>query len=100
MARAKPVVLATRTFRTQGIAADHFAEMLGKYLPGDRVDDEDAADLAELLKRHFGYEEKVGPGIEFFTVGDSGQFASWCFFIVRVDGTMIDFSYKHCITGR
>ncbi len=47
MARGKPVVLPSRTFANQTLAGEHFASMLNRYSPGDRVSDEDAAELAD-----------------------------------------------------
>jgi hypothetical protein len=100
MGRAKPVVLQTRSFRTQTEAKEFFASMLDRYQPGDRVAAQDAQDLEALLQRHAQRSEKVGVGIDHFIVDESDMYGSWCFFIVRVDGTLIDFSYRHCIDGR
>ncbi|MEH3116370.1 MAG: DCL family protein [Methylorubrum populi] len=98
MPRGKPVVLDTRSFDNQKMATAFFKSMLNRYRPKQRVSDEDAADLAGLLKRHAEYEEKVGVGIDHFEVM-SAEFGTQCFRLVRVDGTGEDFSYPHCIAG-
>src|SRR4051812_4330518 len=98
MPRGKPVVLDTRSFANQKEAAAYFRAMLNRYRPKQRISDEDAADLAALVRRHSEHEEKVGVGIDHFEVM-SAEFGTQCFRLVRSDGTGVDFSYPHCITG-
>lgn len=99
MPRGNPVLLETRSFKNQKEATAYFKAMLNRYRPGQRVSDEDGADLAALLKRHSEHQEKVGIGIAHFEVM-SAEFGTKCFRIVRVDGTGEDFSYRHCISLR
>jgi Protein of unknown function (DUF3223) len=99
MPRAKPVVLETRSFANQKEASAFFRAMLNRYRPKQRVSDQDAADLAALLKRHADCEEKVGVGISHFEVMRA-EYGTQCFRVVRTDGTGEDFSYPHCIAGR
>ena len=99
MPKGKPIVLETRLFDNQKEATGFFRAMLNRYRPKQRVSDEDAADLAALLKRHSEYAEKVGVGIDHFEVM-SAEFGTRCFRIVRTDGTGEDFSYPHCIARR
>jgi hypothetical protein len=73
--------------------------MLNRYRPTQLVCEEDAADLAALLKRHSEYEEKVGVGIDHFEVMRA-EYGTQCFRLVRTDGTGEDFSYLHCIVDR
>jgi hypothetical protein len=98
MPRGRPVVLETRSFSNQKEATAFFRAMLSRYRPKQRVSDEDAADLAALLTRHFEYAEKVGVGIDHFEVM-SAEFGTQCFRLVRTDGTGEDFSYPHCIAA-
>lgn len=95
--RSKPVELATRSFYKQGDATAFFRAMLNRYRPGERVNDDDALDLAALLERHTEYVAKVGSGVSHFQVmlTDHG---TQCFRIIRTDGSGTDFSYPHCIT--
>jgi hypothetical protein len=75
--------------------------MLNRYAIGERVSAEDAADLSALLARHDEFEGKSGTGIVGFEVNvppaDVPQFSKRCFWIVRSDGTKIDFSIGHCL---
>lgn len=98
MARGRPVKLDTREFRTKGEATAYFSSMLARYRPGDRVNDDDAKDLASLLKRHPEAKEKIGTGIEHFEVM-SADYGTQCFWVVRSDKTMERFSYPRCIRG-
>jgi hypothetical protein len=93
----KPVVLSTRTFVNRGEATTHFREMLNRYGPGDRVTDDDAADLASLLERHPDRDEKIGPGISHFEV-QLADFNTRCFRVVKKDGAWARFSYYACIS--
>ncbi|MCA0858789.1 DCL family protein [Phaeobacter italicus] len=76
-----------------------FKAMLNRYLPGDRVNDEDALDLAALLERHTEYISKVGSGVNHFEVMMT-EHGTQCFRIIRTDGSGTDFSYRNCITQR
>ncbi|MBR0683353.1 DCL family protein [Roseomonas eburnea] len=96
MGRAKPVVLAGRTFSKQGDAWTYFADMLKRYVPGDRVSADDEADLAELLKRHPQADEKIGCGIDHFEVQEA-DYDTQCFRVVRTDGTWERFSFHVCV---
>jgi hypothetical protein len=96
MGRAKPVILATRTFSKQGDAWDFFGDMLHRYAPGDRVSVADQADLAELLKRHPDASAKIGVGIDHFEVQEA-DYDTQCFRVVRTDGTWERFSYQTCV---
>lgn len=68
--------------------------MLNRYCPEQRVSDEDAADLAALLRRHSEYAEKVGIAIGHFEAM-SAEFGTQCLRLVRADGTEEGFSYPH-----
>lgn len=99
MGIAKPLTIGQRFFARQKDALDFFKSMLGRYSPGQRVSSEDAIDLSSLLRRHRDYEDKVGAGIDYFVVMDDGH--GWkCFGVVRIDGSIIDFTYIYCVTQR
>src|SRR5688572_18645583 len=99
MPRGNPVELATRSFANQGLATSYFKDMLGRYRPGERVNETDSLDLAALLERHDEYAAKVGSGVHHFEVMMT-EHGTPCFRIVRTDGTGTDFSFRHCVTGR
>jgi hypothetical protein len=63
------------------------------------VGDEDALHLAALLERHDEYKQKVGCGVDHFSIMLT-EHGTPCFRLVRTDTTGTDFSYRHCITRR
>lgn len=99
MPRGKPVVLETRSFDSQKEENTFFKAMLNRDRPKQRVVDQDAADLAALIKRDLDHEEKVGVGVDHFEVM-SAEFGTQCFRLLRIDGADEDFCYPHCIAGR
>ncbi|PIN02248.1 hypothetical protein CDL12_25240 [Handroanthus impetiginosus] len=73
----------------------------GKYESGDRLSPEhERTILQRLLPYHPEYEEKIGCGVDYLTIGYHPDFeSSRCLFIVRKDGELVDFSYRKCIKG-
>lgn len=104
MAKARRITLTTRSFDKVGDATAFFAAMLNRYGIGDQVSADDAADLSALLDRHDQFAEKSGAGIAGFEVNlppdDVPQFSKKCFWVVRRDGTKIDFSIGHCLKAK
>jgi len=104
MGKTRSILLKTRSFDKVGDATAFFTAMLNRYEIGDRVSAEDVADLSALLERHDELEEKVGTGVVGFEVNvppqDVPQFSKRCFWIVRSDGTKIDFSIGHCLKAK
>lgn len=96
---AKPLTIATRSFASQKEATEFFRAMLRTYQPGDRVSVTDALHLAALLERHTEYVQKIGRGLDYFTVRMT-EHGTPCFALVRHDGTGTEFSYLHCISQR
>ncbi len=104
MGKSRRVTLTTRSFEKAGDATAFFTAMLNRYGIGDRVSAEDATNLSALLERHEQVEEKAGTGIAGFEVNtppeDVPQFSKRCFWIIRSNGTKIDFSIGHCLKPR
>jgi hypothetical protein len=104
MARSRRIILATRSFEKAGDAKTFFTDMLNRYDIGAGVNSADAADLAALLERHDDRDEKIGQGIAGFEVNlpptDVPQFSKRCFWVVRDDGSKIDFSIGHCLKAK
>jgi Protein of unknown function (DUF3223) len=91
-----PIDLATISFPTQSAAAKFFRDMTWRYQDCQRINDADAQHLAALLEWHSERDEKIGAGVDHFEVAWA-DFGTRCFCIVRRDGTLINFSYRHCI---
>lgn len=104
MGKARKILLTTRAFDKAGDATAFFKDMLNRYPMGGRVNADDAVDLSALLERHDERVEKIGTGIVGFEVntppGDVPQFSQRCFWVVRADGTKIDFSIGHCLKAQ
>ncbi|GEC15815.1 DCL family protein [Nitrobacter winogradskyi] len=104
MGKARRITLTTRSFDKAGDATAFFTAMLNRYNIGDRVSAEDATDLSALLERHDQVEEKARTGIAGFEVNtppeDVPNFSKRCFWVIRRDGTKIDFSIGHCLKPR
>lgn len=91
---ARMVQLKSLCFRTVGEATAYYKEMLNRYPLGAELSAVDAAHLYELLERHPEAADKIGRGVAAIYVAGSPDHATRCFWIRRVDGTRIDFSYK------
>lgn len=104
MGKARRISLTTREFDKAGDATIFFREMLNRYNIGERVSAVDAADLSALLERHSDRDQKIGNGIAGFEVNtppdEVPQFSHRCFWIIRNDGSKVDFSYPHCLERR
>lgn len=92
---AKPVQIGKLHFARKGDATKFLQEILYRYDLGDRVSAQDAAVLADLLFGHPESFNKIGTGIESFSVR-SGDYGTRCFWVNRTDGTTEKFSFSAC----
>lgn len=106
MGKIVPISLPNgRSWPTKGDAVDHFKAMLARYSDGARVvDPTDHSDLASLLQvydsvRDAGRPTKAGDGISHFERRKDRDHPGHtsCFFVVRIDGTSIDFSTRRAL---
>jgi Protein of unknown function (DUF3223) len=93
MARGKAVVLSTRSFSNQTEAISYFQTMLNRYKPGDRVGQSNSLDHAALLEWRCEYTQKIGCGLESFSVTMT-EHGTRCFAVIRTDGSGTEFSCK------
>jgi ribosomal protein L24E len=57
--------------------------------------------LEKVLRYHPFCTEKIGCGVHYIKVDHHDSHSkSRCFFVVRTDGTVCDFSYHKCIKGK
>ena len=69
-----------------------------KYRCGETVaDPEDARFLYDLLCMHPHAEQKIGPGVQSFSV-EQNQHGTSGFWLLRVDGSRTDWSFVVCLT--
>lgn len=103
---AKSVQLENgRNWTTQTEAKRHFKQMLARYSNGQKVlNVDDHSDLLALLEIYdrgiqSPAKTKIGCGVEFFLrdrdTDHPGNTA--CFFVHRIDGTKVDFSYLRAV---
>ncbi len=106
MGKAKTVRLPNgRSWPRKGDAVDHFKAMLARYRDGSRVSDTtDHSDLASLLEVYdsvleAGQPTKGGAGVSHFERRRDQDHPGHtsCFFVVRTDGTSIDFSTRRAL---
>lgn len=100
MGRNKPVSIGNWHFETQGEAVAFIQKILNKQqlmtpIPG--VDSNSF--LRSLVQLHPRAAEKIGVGIQHFTV-EPAKGGTRCFYITRIDGTRTDFSFMKCVRGR
>jgi hypothetical protein len=63
------------------------------------VTEQNAEFLGLLLTLHPCAEEKIGPGVAYFTAGPIGSYRTRGFTVHRTDGSSTDFSWRECIKG-
>lgn len=74
--------------------------ILRKYPVNHQLNDRDKSTLLVGLERHPRRDEKIGVGVQEIKVGYHPKHpTSTCFFVVRTDGTVEDFSYHKCVIG-
>jgi hypothetical protein len=89
--------IAGHTFETQKDLVQHVQTILRRYSAPARLDGDDAAVMGDLLLRHPRADEKTGVGVAAIWIRrNSGGFGNG-FFVERIDGVFVDFSYKQCV---
>ncbi|KAJ7522946.1 hypothetical protein O6H91_18G032000 [Diphasiastrum complanatum] len=68
-----------------------------KYRAGERLEAADNEIVQNVLLHHPNVEEKVGCGVDFIKIDCHPEHECRCFFVVRKDGSSIDFSFRKCI---
>jgi hypothetical protein len=94
-----PLEIGALPFPTKDAAKEHFRNILYRHVIGSRIPDPDATALSWLLERHPEFDQKIGVGIEYFSVRDA-IYGTRCFEIVRTDGSKTDFSFGSCVHGK
>lgn len=94
-----PVQIGELRFASKGEAGEHFRQMLYRHPVGSRIPAPDATELSWLLERHPEVSDKVGIGVDYFSVR-SAIFGTKCFEVVRTDGVATDFSFGSCVNSK
>ena len=97
---AKPVQVGSESFKTKGEAKERARTILKETAMGEFVADEHLPFMSSLFWMHPDALEKAeGEDFPRFLVGGNG-FGYRCFYVVRDDGSMTDFSFNICIDGK
>ncbi|CAK9138111.1 unnamed protein product [Ilex paraguariensis] len=77
---------------------DYFYKFLHYWSPNLNVNKYEYTVLLELIKKgHLEADKKIGEGIHAFQVRYHPQFKSRCFFLIRNDKSVDDFSFRKCV---
>ena len=95
----RPLTIGQRSFETRN-AAERFVEDLLYSQPLKvALHEPHHSFLRALLAMHPRADEKIGKGIDHFTVEYSVR-GGRCFCLTRIDGTKTDFTFYECVLGR
>lgn len=97
MSRAKSLSIGGHCFPSQKDAI-FFLQQLLNIEPFATVREPFHSFLCDLVSRHPRAAEKIGKGIDHFTIG-VGLYGTRCFYLNRVDGSRTDFSFMKCVRG-
>jgi hypothetical protein len=88
-------ILAGIEFRTQSAISDHARKIKEKYRDGERIDGNDHRFLCAFIALHCSADEKIGCGIQYFTIQQDQRWKnSRQFVLVRTDGSRAIFSHN------
>ncbi|KAG0494595.1 hypothetical protein HPP92_005589 [Vanilla planifolia] len=77
---------------------DYFHKLLNYWPPNLDVNKYEHILLLELLKKGHGEAaKKIGAGVQSFQVRYHPTWKSRCFFLIRIDGSVDDFSFRKCV---
>lgn len=95
-----PIVVGIRPFTQKSEAVEACREILYRYQLGERITrSADEQFLLDLLDLHPMRDDKIGCGIAHFEVRVNPRFVRQrTFYLVRVDGSETDFSFKKCLS--
>lgn len=97
---AKVITVGSIVFPSQKAALDFIRAVRDEYEDGERINATHQAFLHELLLLHSESAEKIGSGIQYFTVTTEREFGrTRHFVVVRTDGSSTDFSFNNCVKG-
>ena len=96
-----PVKLGPKTFDAPEDAIKYISWLLNTVTMNQDLNDYERMVVEGLLRRgHEDAEKKIGEsGIKSIQVKLHSEHDSKCYYVVRNDGTMSDFSYRKCVEG-
>ncbi|XP_028763459.1 protein EMBRYO DEFECTIVE 514-like [Neltuma alba] len=96
--KSGPVNLGYKTFASSVEIFDYFYKFLHHWPPHLNVNKYEHTMLLELLKKgHSEPDKKIGGGVRTFQIRNHPTWKSRCFFIIREDDSVDDFSFRKCV---
>ena len=89
--------LGGTTFATKEAVGDRARQIKDSHKPGDELSPDEFRFMVDLLARHPDAAEKIGKGVRTIIIRANPKFGQNEFYLIRVDGTATDFSYKQCL---
>eukprot|EP00897_Mesotaenium_endlicherianum_P007826 jgi/Mesen1/7071/ME000369S06400 len=75
-----------------------FYDLLHRWTVNQNINEYEHHALVDLIsKGHYDPASKIGAGIKAFQVRDHPEHLSRCYFILRSDGSVDDFSFRKCV---
>ncbi|XAR65481.1 hypothetical protein NMG60_11009623 [Bertholletia excelsa] len=92
------LILGPKTFASSMEMFDYFYNFLHFWSTNFNVNKYEHMVLLDLLKKgHLEPDKKIGKGIVAFQVRFHSQWRSRCFFIVKTDKSVDDFTFRKCV---
>ncbi|XP_009587068.1 protein EMBRYO DEFECTIVE 514-like [Nicotiana tomentosiformis] len=93
-----PASVGSKNFWSSVEMFDYFYKLLHSWSPNLNLNKYEHLVLLDLLKKgHLEPDRKIGTGIRAFQIRFHPQFKSRCFFVIREDGSVDDFSFRKCV---
>jgi|JFJP01.1.fsa_nt_gi hypothetical protein len=97
MSKSQPYQVADKEFSTKSALEKYIQGILHHYQDKQNLSDNDLTFMLEVLKFHPDYELKRGIGIKVICVKQNTVYHNKCFWLIRLDNSETDFSYKECL---
>lgn len=96
--KSDPVSLGPKQFTSSVDMFDYFFKLLHFWPPNVNVNKYEQLVLVDLLKKgHAEADRKIGGGVQDVQVRFHPMWKSRCFFLIREDGSVDDFSFRKCV---
>lgn len=93
-----PVSVGSKSFVSSVEMFNYFYKLLHSWSVNLNLNKYEHMILLDLLKKgHSESERKIGSGVRAFQIRFHPQYKSRCFFLVREDDTVDDFSFRKCV---
>ncbi|XP_015077231.1 protein EMBRYO DEFECTIVE 514-like [Solanum pennellii] len=93
-----PISVGPKNFGSSVEMFNYFYKLLHSWSPNLNLNKYEYIVLLDLLKKgHLEPDRKIGTGVRAFQIRFHPQYKSRCFFIIREDDFVDDFSFRKCI---